>query len=145
MKGTLREEWLLVGLTLVGGISALVFRGGDPAPGDRLDIEVTIVPSDAVDLSCTSESAALLVELRTLPRPFVTTGGQLIVMSGLFESPGVAAWLDASRGTGARVKVRCPATLLSSSERVGLRFKQNDPFGLHAVPVLRASDCEVVR
>jgi hypothetical protein len=141
----LPEEWLLVGLTLLVGALALVFRGSDPARGDRFDVQVTIVPSDATDLSCSSERNAVLAELPTPPRPFVTTDGRLIVMGGLFESTNVATWLEGARGTAARVKVRCPVTLLSPLERVSLRFRQADAFGIHPVPVLSARGCEVVR
>lgn len=141
----LPEEWLLVGLTLLVGSLALVFRGAVPTRGDHLDVEVTIVPSDATQLSCSSEGSAVLAELPTPPRPFVTTGGQLIVMSGLFESESVVTWLDGARGTDARVKVRCAATLRSPSERVSLRFNEADAFGIRPVPVLSARGCELVR
>ncbi len=140
MSRALPEEWLLVTLTMLVGILSLVFRGATPARGDHFDIEVTIVPRDAVELSCATQGA-----VPTPLRPFVTTGGLLIVMSGLFESSAVAAWVEGAKGTQVRVKVRCAATLISPAERVSLRFRAADAFGVHTVPVLNARNCEVVR
>lgn len=133
-------------------MAALLFRGGTLSKGDKVAVEVGIVANDVVQLGCSGDVEEAGCEFdaqgqaRPTPsplRPFVTLSGQLIVMSGLFESERVVAWL-ATGADVAAVRVRCSATVISPAAPIKLRFRAADALGTHVVPVLRGADCYVV-
>ena len=140
----LRDEWLMLAAALLFALAALTHGHGQT--GEPIVVELGVVPLDAVQLACAGPGCAFdeaqqPTAVQVPLKPFVTLGGQLIVMSGVFESPKVQAWLNTSPQKGA--KLRCPAVVAAPSSQVGVRFRATDPFASREVAVLTARDCEV--
>lgn len=140
----LRDEWLMLGLAVLVALAALAHGHGKTE--EPFVVELGVVPGDAADLACSGAGCAFDEALQATGvqqplRPFVLLGGQRVVMSGVFESPKVQAWLSTHPQQGA--KLSCPATLLAQAAQFGVRFRAADGFAKREVAVLKASDCEV--
>jgi hypothetical protein len=138
----LNRQWLVALGAIVAGALLFTFgRGSIPKAGQSANYTITVVPLDARSLACASDvtmsgrrcsfgaqSQPLGVE-RPL-RPFVTTGRELLLLSGVFESGSVAAWLDAAQKSGdeARVSLDCYAKILGTLPEVLVRWAPNGPF-----------------
>jgi hypothetical protein len=129
---------------VIGSLALLVFfRGGALRSGQDFDVALTVVPNDAVDLDCDASPGpagrcAFKDGKRDRSvehplRPFVSVGGELMVLSGVFESPKVAAWLASARGARSqeRVTLDCHVRYLATLERVGVHFRNGSPFDVH--------------
>jgi hypothetical protein len=148
-------EWVLFG-ALVGGLTlALTVGRGLGGAATRQALEVTIVPADAEGLGCSGghdelrcgfDEAGAPVSVLVPLRPFVSTGGQLLLVRGLFESPGVRRWLEGAGGKGERVRVRCDARVLARDLEVRVRFGPGEAFGPSSrVLALEAEGCDILR
>jgi hypothetical protein len=143
----------MFGVALLGAVLALTVGRGTSSTWTT--VETTFTPADAEGLACVGQVGEVRCALDgqgapvptpTPPlRPFVTTGGELVLFAGVFESPKVASWLERARGTEVRVHVRCAAKLLTRSVQVRLRFRSTDPLGPREVPAFTVKDCEPLR
>jgi hypothetical protein len=126
-------------------VSLLLFvlapRGEAPSDAE-LSLELTVVPNDRTTLSC--DSAAPIGGLQCTHaggspvasdrplRPYVTTGRELVLLSGVFEAPAVSNWVEASQRSGHkdRKTLRCRVIPLTQSASAGVRFKASGAFSL---------------
>jgi len=130
-----QREWAVAVAGIALAAAAFFSRGGPASPGASVPFVVTVVPGDAHDLECAA-AAPLGGERCRLDdqdhptgaeqplRPFVTTGGELILLARLFEEPHVAAWLREALAAGstARVTLDCRGQYLGTSGPVRVRF-----------------------
>jgi hypothetical protein len=118
-----------------------LFRGGALAAGDVVKVDISLVPSDAVDLDCDAttrfddQSCAFANGRRQQDsqgalRPFVSLGGELLTLSGVFTSPAVARWLKESlhARSNRRVELSCRVRYLGSFTSVGVRWREDGAF-----------------
>jgi hypothetical protein len=149
-----RRDWALVAASL--GAAALLLTAGrclppeGRAPDDRTSIEVTVVPADARALACAGRAGGASCafnpdgtatgEARPL-RPFVTTGGRLVLLRGLFEQEAVRAWLASPKAPDERVRVRCEARRLAADVEFGARFAPGGAFAPGRGDAADVSDC----
>lgn len=160
IDGQDKRAWLIVLAAIVGSLALLAWgRGHASAPGAHFPLSITVIPADAVNLDCSTD--AHFGEVRcnfdaqgrsrsvSLPlRPYVTTGRELWLLSGVFEQPAVHDWLTQARRTGssARVTIDCQATLLGQLRSVPVRWQSGAAFASESdVPVASVSDCRVIR
>ncbi len=153
------RPWLVAGGALVLAALLLAFgRGHSAKMGDRTPVSITVIPVDSINLDCSSDlsfdstrcafdahgkSQAVEKPLR----PYVTTGRELLLLSGVFEAPDVGEWLQKARQTGseARVTVNCQASVLGKVASIRVRWQTGAGWGTERdVPVARVSDCRVV-
>lgn len=123
-----------------------------------MSISITVIPPDAVNLDCASgvrfedtqcafDSGAKPQPVAKPLRPYVTTGRELLLLSGVFEEPNVGAWLQRARQTGsdARVTLNCDVTMLGRLRSVVVRWQTNAAWGQEKdVPVAKVKKCQVV-
>jgi hypothetical protein len=79
-------------------------------------------------------------------RPFVTLGRELLLLSGVFESGSVAAWIDAARKSGdeTRVTLDCYAKILGTMPEVLVRWAPDGQFQPEqSIVVADIEDCIV--
>jgi hypothetical protein len=157
-----RRDWLLATGGLV--VASALFFGRDrgAATGTPLPFALTVVPADAQGLDCASrtpiggqrcafDGRGQRVEPagaaeRPL-RPFVTTGGELLLLGGVFEESHVADWLREAnaQGSAARVTLECQGEFLSLSGAVRIRFAAENPWQPERdLSVGRIETCAVV-
>src|SRR6185295_9934038 len=119
---------------------------------------ITVVPGDAHALDCAATAAVggercrlddqdHPTSVEQLLRPFVTTGGELILLARLFEEPHVAAWLRGALAAGstARVTLECRGQHLGTSGPVRVRFGSNARWDQqHGITAGRIEECTVV-
>lgn len=157
---SLNQQWIVaLGAVLAGSLLLAFGRGSIPQAGQATTYSITVVPMDATNLACASDltmagrrcafdgrSQSVTIE-RPL-RPFVTLGRELILLSGVFESSSVAAWLDAARKSGddTRVTLDCYAKILGTMPEVLVRWASDGPFQPEqSVVVADIEDCVVKR
>ncbi|GEM_PF-2276461 len=155
-----RAEWLFALAVVVASAVLLTWgRGHAAAPGSTFPISITVIPNDSFNLDCSSDAGFgerrcnfdAQGRSRAVPlplRPYVSTGRELWLLSGVFEQPPVHEWLTRAQRTGsnARVTIDCQATLLGQLEAVAVRWQTGAAFANEKqVPVARVSDCRVVR
>jgi hypothetical protein len=78
----------------------------------------------------------------------VTVGRELLLLSGVFESKGVAAWLAAAQQSGdqSRVTLECHSAILGTAPQVLVRWAPDGEFSPeHGVMVANVEDCVVKR
>jgi hypothetical protein len=154
------QSWLIVGTGIVASMALLLFaRTSQPQSGDVVRLAVTVVPRDSTGLACDSNTSignlrcthaeGMPVSSPEPPlRPFVTVRRELVLLSGLFESPNVDNWLRSAerRHNNARVTVKCKVVLLPPPGKVGVRFGGGGPFAQQQ-PTLagRVRECQVVK
>lgn len=159
MTKWLAEPWrerLIAALALVGALLLVTVGRGAPSPSGTLRFDVTIVADDADNLDCASsivvdgqrcgfDANGKPVEVARPLRPFVSTSGELLLMSGAFESPDVAHWLDSTaRRDPQRVTLRCRGTWLGRAPRVDVRMRRALSFSAaRGVPMVAAKQCSV--
>jgi hypothetical protein len=136
------RQWLVAfGAILVGALLFNFGRGSIPRQGQSTSYAITIVPSDARSLACASDTVIggqrCGFDGKSRPfggerplRPFVTTGRELLLLSGVFESSSVAAWLAAASkgGDESRVTLLCYARILGTLPVVGVRWAPDGSF-----------------
>jgi hypothetical protein len=158
------REWIVALAAVLVAIAMLPLGRGRPASaGTTVEFPITVIPADAVNLACSSAvpfagaHCAFDGEARMrrpsgdgqtdLPlRPFVTTYFEMVLLSGVFEDPNVAAWLDRERDKGpeARVTLYCQGVTLGKAASVGVRWRARDAFGQqHDVTVGRVLSCRI--
>lgn len=155
-----RRDWLIAAAAIMGAVGLLICgRGQASSPGSQVPISITVVPADATNLDCSSDARFGPVRCnfdasgRQDPvdqplRPYVTTGRELYLLSGVFEQPEVNQWLQRARATGnsARVTVDCEATMLGQLGSVPVRWQTGAAFAPEQnVPVARVSNCRITR
>lgn len=156
----LNRQWLLaLGAIIVAALLFTFARGSVPKEGQSTTYTITVVPLDARSLACASNVAMsgrrCSFDAQSQPlgverpmRPFVTTGRELLLLSGVFESGSVAAWLDGAHKSGddARVTLDCYARILGTLPEVLVRWAPDGPF-LPEQNVMAADvdDCVVKR
>ena len=132
-----REWWISLGGVMLA--AALWFQSSlHLAADDSVTLVFTIVPADSRELACSSgpifgrrcefdEVGAPQATAAPL-RPFVTTGGEVVLLSGVFEDAHVARWLGEALQTNRndRVTVSCAAKLDGVSGPVRIRWKRAD-------------------
>jgi hypothetical protein len=155
-----QRQWWVTAATLVA--AALIFflgHGSQANPGQPTTYVVTVVPGDALGLACASSVSigsrrcayddrqqASGVE-RPL-RPYVTVGRELVLLSGVFESPQVQEWLTQARRANddARVTLTCRGKWLGSVATTAVRWAPDGQFQPeHDVMSAEVSDCAVQR
>lgn len=152
------RRWQVAAGTLL--VATLIFffgRGTIPKSGESTSYAITVVPLDALALACSSNLAMsgkrCGFDEQTRPtgvqkplRPFVTTGRELLLLSGVFESSSVADWLAAAKrsGSDARVTLNCYARILGTMKKVSVRWAPDGPFQPeHNVMSADIEDCVV--
>lgn len=155
-----RTQWgLAIGAITLGLLLFVYGRGTFAGPGQSVTYVITVVPKDAVNLDCASSQTfagrrcgydegtqAVTVERRL--RPYVTTGRELLLLGGVFESKGAAAWLMEAnaKGDAARVTLECRAKVFGTAPRVSVRWSQDSAFQPESdVTVADVDDCVVKR
>lgn len=134
-------ERIVVAVTLLMAFAALMFVRGASTHGF---VEVSVVPRDAAGLSCEGEVAGLRCAPDPKPlQPFMTTGGKLVALPGVFEMPNVAQWLAHPKEPMERVRIWCEAERLATGVPVRLRFSTNDAFAEQLVDVANVQNCFV--
>jgi hypothetical protein len=159
VKALLKEPWrerLIAALGLAGAVLLVMLALKAPSrrPGPiRLDISV--VPRDVNDLGCASDVAMerqrCAFDARGRPgdvarplRPHVTISDELVLISGVFEAPEVARWLESSPRSKKRVTLRCRGTLLGRAASVGIRKRRTESFRTKRdVAVVTVTECRV--
>jgi len=155
------EPWRERALAAAGLVGALVLvtvgTGAPSAQRGPVRFEVTVVPSDETNLDCASDAAVggrrcaftakgePAAEVSRPWRPYTSTHGELLLISGAFETPDVAKWLETARRRGSnRVVLRCRGRWLGHAARVGIRMRRTDAFVTHRnVPTVLAEQCSV--
>jgi hypothetical protein len=153
-----KAEWLTALTAIVVSAALLAWgRGHAASVGAHFPISITVIPADAVNLDCSSDTHFGEVRCnfdareRSQPvahplRPYVSTGRELWLLSGVFEQPTVHDWLTQARRTGsnARVTIDCQAHLLGQLRTVPVRWQLGAAFASESnVPAARVSDCRV--
>jgi hypothetical protein len=150
------SRWARASAGILLSVGLLAFgRGSPPAAGSRVQVVTSFVASDALDLDC--DAAALVAGERcafsngqAVPgvirplHPFVSWQREVFLLSGVFETPEVAAWLATARAqqSSGRVRVDCEGSALGTTSRVGVRWRQNAPFDqLDNLRVIRVDTC----
>jgi hypothetical protein len=136
----MRGQWALAGGTIALSVLLLTVGRGSYENGR---VEVTIVPTDAENLGCEGAVGALSCAGVAPLRPFVTTGGRLVALPGLFEEPRVADWLRRAPAPRERVRVVCRARRVALGVTLGIRFSASDPFRPGVADVAEIRECEV--
>jgi hypothetical protein len=157
-----RDNWNPWWVTLaILGLACAVLAFGRGQPGamrESMSFSITVIPADAVNLDCSSDArfgsihCGFDAQGKPQPgpnplRPYVTVNRELLLLSGVFEDPRVASWLQQARRTGsdARVTLKCTGSLLGQFERIPVRWQFGAAFGPeHDVPVAKINACEVV-
>lgn len=152
------NPWWVAGAALVLAGSVLLFARGRPARvGDSARLSITVIPADAMNLECSSNErfgaihCAFDAAGKPLPgplalHPYVTTGRELVLLSGVFEDPAVGLWLGRARQTGnsARVTVNCQADLLGRVSTIAVRWQAGASWGMErGVPVAKVRECRI--
>lgn len=157
-----RCEWTIVLGALGMATLAFSIRGSASQKGDTRTVQFTIVPSDRWNLGCTGfedgrfrcwSAGADPKGFDTSPNrlaPFVTTSGELVVMSGVFSHASVLKEVMRRRHLVAseqRFVVTCSARVLSAHARPGVRFSRTAAFHAeeNGVQVLETESCRVFR
>jgi hypothetical protein len=161
MIGSLRSrhrEWLLAGAGLLASAALLWSERTHPVVvGSRLYLPISIVPSDVRDLDCaapqsfdTSRCAFDSAKVRTGAdrplRPFVTTYGQIVALSGVFETANVSAYLARAKreNDDARVTLDCDGVILGTMPTVGVHWHEGAAFDMvENIPVGRVRSCNL--
>jgi hypothetical protein len=157
-RGTSTERWLFVAAGMIASTALLLLaRSSGTESGDVVRVAVTVVPRDSTSLACDSASpigglrcthaAGKPVSSLAPPlRPYVTVRRELVLLSGVFESPNVKDWLGQAvrQHDGGRVTLNCEVELLPSPGKVGVRFGGRGPFAQQQ-PILagRIRECRV--
>lgn len=154
------KQWLVaLGAILVGAVLFAFGRGSLPGPGTAASYQITVVPEDAHNLECASDvvlgnrrcgfdSASRPVPGERPLRPFVTVGRELLLLSGVFESTSVAAWVAESEKNhdDSRVTLECYARTLGVVPRVTVRWATGGQFQPEtSVMSADVQDCVVKR
>ena len=155
------SAWAFAGAVVALSVALLAWgRGRAPAVGSQVPLSITVIPQDAVNLDCASNTifggarcnfdpyGRLQAEGQPALRPFVSTSRELFLLAGVFEQPEVMQWLTQARysGSGARVTLNCQATLLGTLGTVGVRWQQGAAFANESnVPVASVRNCKVQR
>lgn len=142
MTGDERTEWFVAVAAMVA--AALAFWGGrgrTASAGSTASFDVTVVAGDSQSLDCSAsadvsgarcafDSQGKPVKVDLPLRPFVTFYREVVLLSGFFEEPHVAAWLKEALRTNDlnRVSVRCTGEVLGHTEKVGVRWHAGGPF-----------------
>ncbi len=135
------SERVLVAVTLVLSLGAVFFVTGASKRGV---VEVSVVPRDFEGLGCEGEVAGLRCAPAPQPlRPFMTTGGRLVALPGIFEMPRVEQWLRHPKEPTERVRILCDAEVLATGVPLRLRFSTSDAFGEQRVDVASVQNCFV--
>jgi hypothetical protein len=126
-------------------VAALLFAhtpSGKRSIGDTVTFTLSLVPSDAVQLNCASDRSFGDVkcafdryghpqDARASLHPYIALGGEIILASGVFESPKTAAWRSRATRKGEtenRVPFECEGTLLGKVYGARVRWSQNASF-----------------
>jgi hypothetical protein len=155
-----QSTWLVASGAIALSFALLTLgRGHAASAGTSMPISITVVPADAVNLDCSSDTAfgdaGCNFDAQGRPqkvenplRPYVTTGRELWLLSGVFEAPAVRQWLAQAQriGSSARVTIDCQGTLLGTLSTIAVRWQTGAAFGNeHRVPVARVGSCRVAR
>jgi hypothetical protein len=166
-RGSLGKTMILF-VAIVGGLAAtfvlLSREENSPprwSPGQTVDMDVTLVPSDAFNLGCASSD--VLAGKRcafdpggkppanfdasndaTLLRPYTTTGGIQFFGAGLWSNPGLAPTLLPQ--DEARFTAHCKFKVDGSIKKAQVRWKTEGPWLDWAEPHYAGSltDCKLV-
>ncbi len=153
-----RNEWLLVGATLLLGAVLFEVRGGSPHPGDLVDAPISLVPNDRFALECSlplpvgryrcaytdgvTPSTPPPTDADRLA-PYVTTARGLFLVPGLFQVPSVRLFAARVPPTQ-RFVARCKLRLVQQVPGAATRFRPTDGWGKETAPVWVAepASCE---
>lgn len=150
------REKLIAAFGLTGALLLATVGRGAPTQPESVRFEVTIVRDDFDNLDCASstvfdgqrcafDASEKPVDVPRPLRPFVSTSGELLVMSGAFEAPDVVDWLERTpRRDPRRVTLRCRGTWLGRAARIDARMRREEAFQpARDVPVVLAKQCSV--
>ncbi|MGC4086781.1 MAG: hypothetical protein QM756_02570 [Polyangiaceae bacterium] len=148
MKGALssllssESSWALSGIAACALLLGLG-RGSGVSQGDVMPLSVTVVPADARTLECdlqpTQSTRCAFTNGSSsgaagpFARPYVTVEGELVILSGVFESPAVREWLERAQRehSSERVTLRCRVEFEGMLRDVGVRFSPSGAFEKH--------------
>ena len=156
----LREPWRERGIAAFAIACALLLlvsgRGTqhqDPGP---VRFDIPLVPKEAENADCASSDAVdgrrcafdtngRPVEGAHPLRPFTSSSGELLLVSGSFDADDLERWREQGKSKGSkRIVVRCKGTLLGRAPRVGVRMSGEHEFvPKHDVPAVVAASCEL--
>ncbi len=155
------QAWMIAGGALLASAGLLLLgRGHAAGVGAIMPLSITLIPQDAVNLDCSSDTGfgvarcafdsygRMRSDAMTSLRPYVTTGRELFLLAGVFEESEVQQWLTHARysGNNARVTVDCRATLLGKLDQVAVRWQAGTAFSNEShVPVAKVDNCHVTR
>lgn len=144
-------------VAILASVTLIAFGRGTPATsGAEYEVRLTIVPSDISNLDCESglplngercafEANNRIVDDEHALRPFVSTEGELVLLSNVFRAPSVAEWVRTAPADQ-RIEVYCRVRYVGLFRRVGVRFNANAGFETRTnVPAAHASGCGVGR
>jgi hypothetical protein len=150
------RERLIAAAALAAGLLLVTVGRGAPSQPGPVRFDVTVVPIDFDNLDCKSsaefggqrcafDATGMPVDVARPLRPFVSTNGELLVMSGAFEAPDVADWLERTpRYDPRRVTLRCRGTWLGRAAHIEVRMRRSEAFRTsRGVPVVIAKQCSV--
>jgi hypothetical protein len=154
-----RQWWIAIGAIVVSVLLVAFGRGSMLGKGQSTQYVITVVPSDARSLACAMGPSLgdrrcgydANLQPTGAPRPlqpFVTTGHELLLLSGVFESSSVAAWLVQAQKSGSdeRVVLECYAKILGAAAQVSVRWTPDGPFQTeNGVMSAEVEDCVVKR
>ena len=153
-----QREWALAVAGLVAAALLLWSERARPSvAGSRLYVPISIVPSDVRDLDCASgesfDASRCAFDAAKAPsgahralRPFVTTYGQIVALSGVFETAGVSKYLARAKkeNDDARVILDCDGVLLGTMRSLDVRWHVGAAFDtVEDIPVGRIRSCQV--
>ncbi len=152
------REWALALAGLIAAALVLWSERARPSViGSHLYLPVSIIPSDARDLACASgesfDASRCAFDTAKAPsgadrplRPFVTTYGQIVALSGVFETPDVSAYLARAtkENDNGRVILDCEGILLGTMRTLDVHWQWGAAFDtVENIPVARVRSCAV--
>ncbi|HET9954292.1 MAG TPA: hypothetical protein VFQ61_07305 [Polyangiaceae bacterium] len=116
----------------------------------KMEIAITVVPPDARGLQCRSPRPVVGARCGVGEgnlRPYVTLGGKLVLLAGVFEDPAVAAWYEQAKShPRERVRVICAGERLGAVDDVEVRFGPDQPFKKSGqISAARVKTCRIER
>jgi hypothetical protein len=160
-----RRDWTIALAGMILATVVWISRGRAAREGAIETFVITVVPVDRSELACDARQpigslqcqydgsghllgAATPTTIDRWLHPYVTTGGALILLSGVFTERQVADWIAGAiaAGSSERVILTCRARIAGASGPVRVRWNNHGPWetqdGLVAATV---DDCSVSR
>lgn len=157
-----QRDWTIVAAGLLLAAVVWTLRGRPHLGGTDQTVAVTVVPADRLDLACSADGSIGGLRCRYDGRgyrigtaappdgdrwlhPYVTTGGTVVLLSGVFAERHVADWVTGALAAGSseRVTLTCEAKSAGTSGPVRVRWRPDGTWenqdGLVAATVERCT------